>query len=121
MLAPAAASMPDAGRRPERRGPWRGDGARVCCGAARPAPATAPRAHLLADPRLPDLLKKALRKHGMEDWFEHAVVQLVSGETDPRSLMCCNSGCHPCAKDYLGAAEYVLSGLRRKRKRFLLF
>jgi hypothetical protein len=86
------------------------------------APATAPRAHLLADPRLPDLLAKALAKHGMEDWFEHAVLQLVTGETDPRTVICCNSGCHPCAKDYLGAAEYVLKGLRQKqRKRFLFF
>ncbi|MHC5211616.1 MAG: hypothetical protein ACYTG2_12925 [Planctomycetota bacterium] len=86
------------------------------------APTTAPRAHLLEDPRLPALLKKALAKHGMEDYFEHAVLQLVTGETDPRGVICCNTGCHPCAKDYLGAAEYVLTGLRKKkRKRFLFF
>jgi hypothetical protein len=85
------------------------------------APTTAPRAHLLADPRLPALLEKALAKHGMEDYFDHAVLQLVTGETDQRSLICCNTGCHPCAKDYLGAAEFVLAGLAPKKKRFLFF
>ncbi|MGQ0552246.1 MAG: hypothetical protein ACT4PU_03410 [Planctomycetota bacterium] len=86
-----------------------------------PAKPTAPRAHLLQDPRLPAALARALRKHGMEDWFDHAVLKLVSGETDPRSMHCCNSGCHPCAKDYLGAAEMVLKELSQKKRRFWFF
>ena len=89
-----------------------------------PAPTpSAPRAHLLTDPRLREVLDRAMRKHGLEDYFEHAVLKLVSGETDPRSLQCCDSGCHPCAKDYLGAAEHVLKSLTqaRKKKRFIFW
>ena len=83
---------------------------------------TAPRAHLAKDPRFRSLLAKALARHGMEDWFAEPVERLVTGETDPRSVQCCNSGCHPCAKDYLGAAEDVLKGLApKKKKRFFFF
>ena len=89
--------------------------------ATSPAGSTAPRAHLLADPRLPEVLSRALRKFGMEEYFGYAVVKLVTGETDPRSVICCNTGCHPCAKDYLGASEFVLKELRRKRRRFLFW
>ena len=85
------------------------------------ATSTAPRAHLLRDPRLPDVLAKALRKFGMEEYFGYAVIKLVTGETDPRSVICCNTGCHPCAKDYLGAAELVLKELKRKPRRFLFW
>jgi hypothetical protein len=84
-------------------------------------PAAGPRAHLLQDPRLKEAVARALRKFGMEDYFGSAVVKLVTGETDPRTVMCCNTGCHPCAKDYLGAAEFVLKELARKKKRFLFF
>ena len=85
-------------------------------------PRTAPRAHLVQDPRFREVLARALKRHGMEDWFAESVIRLVTGETDPRSVQCCNSGCHPCAKDYLGAAEDVLKGLApKKRKRFLFF
>lgn len=85
------------------------------------ATSTAPRAHLLKDPRLPELLAKALRKYNMENYFGHAVTKLVTGETDPRSVICCNTGCHPCAKDYLGASEFVLKELNRKKRRFLFW
>jgi hypothetical protein len=83
----------------------------------------APRAHLAADPRLPEVLAKAMRKHGLEDYFEHAVIKLVTGETDPRTMQCCDSGCHPCAKDYLGAAEQVVKSLTqtKKKKRFIFW
>ena len=80
-----------------------------------------PRAHLLQDPRLPDVLARGLRKFGMEEYFGYAVVKLVTGETDPRTVICCNTGCHPCAKDYLGAAEFVLKELSRKPRRFLFW
>ncbi len=80
-----------------------------------------PRAELLAHPRFPEALARALRKFGMEDWFDEPVRKLVSGETDPRSVICCNSGCHPCAKDYLGAAEHVVRELTKKKKRFWFF
>ena len=85
------------------------------------ATSKAPRAHLLQDPRLPEVLARALRKFGREESFGYAVVKLVTGETDPRSVICCNTGCHPCAKDYLGASEFVLKELRRKRRRFLFW
>ena len=79
---------------------------------ARPAP----NAHLLQHPKFRESLARALRKHGMEDYFGHAVAKIVSGETDPNTVMCCNSGCHPCAKDYLGAAEETVKGLRDKKR-----
>jgi hypothetical protein len=85
------------------------------------APAPPPRAHLLQDPRLPGLLATALQKHGMDEFLGDAVVALVTGATDPRTMICCDTGCHPCAKDYLGAAEYVLKGLTRPRRRLLFW
>ena len=85
------------------------------------ATSSAPRAQLLQDPRLPEVLAKALRKYNMEEYFGYAVVKLVTGETDARTVICCNTGCHPCAKDYLGASEFVLKELRRKRRRFLFW
>jgi hypothetical protein len=87
-------------------------------------PSGAPRAHLLADPRWREVLQKAMSRHGLEDWFEDAVTRIVTGETDPRTVVCCDSGCHPCAKDYLGAAEQVVRTLTRpekKRRRFLFW
>ena len=89
--------------------------------ALAPKAATAPRAHLLQDPRLPEVLARALRKYNMEEYFGYAVTKLVTGETDSRTVMCCNTGCHPCAKDYLGASEFVLKELSRKRRRFLFW
>ncbi|HVQ25422.1 MAG TPA: hypothetical protein VMV01_09590 [Planctomycetota bacterium] len=89
--------------------------------AASSSASKAPRAELLQDPRLPEVLARALRKFGMEEYFGYAVVKLVTGETDPRSVMCCNTGCHPCAKDYLGASEFVLKELRRKPRRFFFW
>jgi hypothetical protein len=83
--------------------------------------APAPRADLLKHPLFKDSLARAMKKHGLEDYFSHAVIKLVTGETDPRSVICCNTGCHPCAKDYLGAAEDTLKALQKKRKRFWFF
>jgi hypothetical protein len=106
---------------PRRRGPAPSGPS----GAARPpAPAKkppAPRAHLLQDPRLKPLLAKTMAKYRLEEYFEHTVVRLVTGETDPRSLVCCNTGCRPCAKDYLGCADTVLRELGKKKKRFLFW
>jgi len=85
------------------------------------ATSSAPRAHLLQDPRFSEVLAKALRKFGMEEYFGYAVTKLVTGETDSRTVICCNTGCHPCAKDYLGATEFVLKELSRKRRRFLFW
>jgi hypothetical protein len=80
-----------------------------------------PRAHLLQHPRFKECLARALEKHGLEDYFGYAVIKIVTGETDPRSVICCNSGCHPCAKDYLGAAEATIKGLQEKKRRFWPF
>ncbi len=83
---------------------------------------TPPRAHLVQDPRFKECLARSLKKHGLEDYFSYAVIKLVTGETDPRNVTCCNSGCHPCAKDYLGAAQDTLDGLcNGKKKRFWIF
>ncbi len=85
-------------------------------------PATpAPRAHLLQHPRFKESLARALKKHGLESYFGYAVVKIVTGETDPSTVICCNSGCHPCAKDYLGAAEETLKGLQERKRRFWPF
>jgi hypothetical protein len=86
-----------------------------------PAKTPPPRAHLAADPRFRKVLAGAMKKYKLEDYFEHAVVKLVTGETDPRTLVCCNTGCRPCAKDYLGAADTVLRELSKKPKRFLFW
>jgi hypothetical protein len=80
-----------------------------------------PRAHLVTDPRFRGVLNSAMKKYHLEEYFEHSVVKLVTGETDPRTLVCCSTGCRPCAKDYLGAAETVLRELAKKRKRFFFF
>lgn len=81
-----------------------------------------PRAHLVQDPRFKECLAKAMKKHGLEDYFSYAVVKLVTGESDPRNVVCCNSGCHPCAKDYLGAARDTVEALESgKKKRFWIF
>src|SRR5258705_2856935 len=75
------------------------------CGSPRatsvaPMPSTqAPRAHLLQHPRFKEVLARAMRKHGLEDYFSFAAVKIVTGETDPRTVICCNTCCHPCAKD----------------------
>jgi hypothetical protein len=86
-------------------------------------PPSAPRAHLAEDPRLREVMEKSMRKFGLEDWFEDAVLKLVTGETDPRTMQCCDSGCHPCAKDYLGAAELVVKTLTstKKKKRWMFW
>lgn len=83
--------------------------------------APAPRADLLKHPEFQAVLARAMKKHGLEEYFSYTVIKLVTGETDPRSVICCNTGCHPCAKDYLGAAEDTIKGLGPKKKRFWLF
>lgn len=83
----------------------------------------APSPSLADDPRFPAAFAQALRKHGLDDFLGEPVRQLVTGQLDPRSLACCNSGCHPCVKDYLGAAELVLKtlGKRPRKKVFGIF
>ncbi len=66
---------------------------------------------ILEDPRFEQVFGAALRKHGLPDYLADPVRKLVSGEADPRSYQCCGSGCTPCMKDYLGAAEMVLRTL----------
>ena len=57
-----------------------------------PTKTAPPRAHLLQHPKFRESLARAMRKHGLEDYFSFAVVKIVSGETDPRTVICCNSG-----------------------------
>lgn len=76
---------------------------------------------LLQDPRLPQVLRKAMRKNGVPDFMEEQIKSLVSGQTDPRSVMCCHSGCKPCAQDLLRCAAAVITRLHQKKKRFLFW
>ena len=69
---------------------------------------TGPCPELLDDPRFDEVLAGALASHGLVRQFGEPVRQLVSGAADPRTFVCCNTGCTPCQKDYLGAAEKVL-------------
>lgn len=70
------------------------------------------------DPRLPELLEKALAKNGLHPQLHTDMVRkLVLGQADPRQYVCCNSGCVPCSKDYLRAAEQVLGKLGKPAKR----
>ena len=79
----------------------------------------------LDDPRFPALLEEALAKNGLHPSMHGEMVsKLVAGEADPRQYVCCNSGCVPCSKDYLRAAEMLLKKLgtpARKKKRFFFF
>lgn len=77
------------------------------------------------DPRLEQVLEDACKKVGLHPTFRQPVRKLVVGEADPRSFQCCNSGCMPCVKDYLKAAEKALLTLgpvaSRKRRWWLLW
>jgi len=70
-----------------------------------------PSADHVKDPRYDDALAKALTKHGLGPQLGQPVHKLVTGTADPRQFVCCNSGCIPCVKDYLRAAEQVLVAL----------
>lgn len=79
-------------------------------------------------PQFPEILEKALSKHALDARIHGDTIRrLVSGEADPRSFVCCNSGCMPCSKDFLRAAEEVLVRVRKagagakRKKRFLFF
>jgi len=56
-------------------------------------------------------MKRALRRHRIPKGMEESVQRLVTGQTDPRMMRCCGTGCRPCAQDYLRAAREVLVGL----------
>lgn len=79
-------------------------------------------------PQYAQILEKALARHALHpDMHGETIRRLVAGETDPRAFVCCNSGCVPCSKDYLRAAEEVLTKVRKagdgtkRKKRFLFF
>lgn len=73
--------------------------------------ATGPSPALLEDPRFDDAIATAAIRQGLTPEFHESVCQLVCGNADPRSFGCCNSGCRPCSKDFLRAAEEVLKAL----------
>lgn len=72
---------------------------------------TGPDADHEHDPRLPALMEAGLRKQGIPPELKESVRRLVLGLASPLEFPCCNTGCMPCNKDYLRAAEYVLVGL----------
>ena len=88
---------------------------------------TGPSPEIAKHPRFEEVLKKACRKQGLDDYLTDPVRKLVTGTADPTSFQCCNSGCTPCVKDYLRAAESVLTSLgptlegRRRRRWYLLW
>ena len=88
-------------------------------------PAVPPSTDHKNDPRFPELLAEALEKNGLYPQLHAEMVEkLVTGEADPRQYVCCNSGCIPCSKDYLRAAEMMLKKLAKpatKKKRFFFF
>lgn len=71
--------------------------------------ATGPSPALLEDPRFDDAITTAAQRQGLTPEFEESIRQLVGGSADPSSFGCCNSGCRPCSKDFLRAAEEVLN------------
>jgi hypothetical protein len=73
--------------------------------------ASGPSPALLEDPRFAAVVTKAARRQGLSATYEESVVKLVTGTADPRSFPCCDSGCSPCSKDFLRAAEEVLKTL----------
>lgn len=79
-----------------------------------------------AHPQFQAVFEQAVRKHGVPHYMTDPVRRLVLGEADPRSFQCCNSGCMPCVRDYLGAAETILVKLSdgqggERRRRWLFF
>lgn len=87
--------------------------------------APGPSPSILEDARFEDVFRKALADHGLSEGFAEPVRRLVTGTADPRTFVCCDSGCTPCAKDYLGAAEAVLKKLSKpekpRRRRWFFF
>ena len=73
--------------------------------------ATGPSPQLLEDPRVDGAIATAARRQGLTSEFEESIRQLVGGSADPHQFGCCNSGCRPCSKDFLRAAEEVLKVL----------
>jgi len=70
-----------------------------------------PRAEIVDDPRFDEVFRKALEKNGLAEVMGEPVRRLVTGTADPRGFVCCDTGCIPCVKDYLRAAETVLREL----------
>lgn len=60
---------------------------------------------------MPVLLAAALAKQAIPPQLGDPVRRLILGEISPLEFPCCNTGCMPCNKDYLRAAEQVLVGL----------
>lgn len=70
-----------------------------------------PRPQIVDHPRFEEVLAAALKKQGLPEVMGESVRKLVTGTADPRSFVCCDTGCVPCVKDYLRAAEQVLKAL----------
>jgi hypothetical protein len=76
-----------------------------------PGMGSGPRESIVDHPRFGEVLEKALRKNGLHQVMAESVRRLVTGKADPAGFVCCNSGCVPCVKDSLRAAEMVLNEL----------
>ena len=87
--------------------------------------ANGPREDIVDHPRFEEVLAKALRKQGLHEVLGESVRRLVTGKANLAGFVCCNSGCVPCVKDYLRAAEMVLKelpeGAPEQRRSFARF
>jgi len=70
-----------------------------------------PRENIIHHPHFDEVLKKAMQKNNLHVTLADSVQRLVCGQADPKNYVCCDSGCVPCVKDYLRAAETVLKEL----------
>lgn len=63
------------------------------------------------DPRLDEVLGRALRACSVDPAWAGTVRKLATGETSPRTMHCCGSGCRPCVQDLLKATSLTLRAL----------
>ncbi len=64
-----------------------------------------------ADPNLPVVVARNLKRAGIPPDWESTVIRLSTGEMKPQMLVCCGSGCRPCVKDILACAAGTLRDL----------
>jgi hypothetical protein len=64
-----------------------------------------------ADPNLPVVVARNLKRAGIPPEWESTVVRLSTGAMKPKMLVCCGSGCSPCVQDILRCAAGSLRDL----------
>jgi hypothetical protein len=64
-----------------------------------------------ADPNLPVVVARNLKRAGIPQEWESTVTRLSTGSMKPSLLVCCGSGCRPCVRDILRCAAGTLRDL----------